>query len=129
MKIGYKKRQMNINLIFGLIWLVWFFIGILTKDKPKWSDYGWIVISAMYFINFFYQRQNKYLTIENGFIKMNTPFGKKINLNEIKQIKKFAGDYIIKTENTELVINTQVIEPDSIVMLESELKKLNFEWS
>lgn len=120
---------MNINLIFGLIWLVWFFIGILTKDKPKWSDYGWIVISAMYFINFFYQRQNKYLTIENGFIKMNTPFGKKINLNEIKQIKKFAGDYIIKTENTELVINTQVIEPDSIVMLESELKKLNFEWS
>ena len=129
MKIGYKKRQMNINLIFGLIWLVWFFIGILTKDKPKWTDYGWIVISAMYLISYFYQRQNKYLTIENGFIKMNTPFGKKINLNEIKQIRKFAGDYIIKTENTELVINTQIIEPNSIVILESELKKLNLEWS
>ena len=129
MKIGYKKRQMNINLIFGLIWLVWFFIGILTKDKPKWTDYGWIVISAMYLINYFYQRQNKYLTIENGFIKMNTPFGKKINLNEIKQIRKFAGDYIIKTENTELVINTQIIEPNSIVILESELKKLNLEWN
>jgi hypothetical protein len=44
----------------------------------------------------FYQRQNKYLTIENGFIKENSPFGKKINLTDIKQIKKFAGDYIIK---------------------------------
>jgi hypothetical protein len=121
MKISYKKRQMNINLIFGLIWLIWFFIGILTKDKTNWTDYGWLVISAMYLINYFYQRQNKYLTIENGFIKMNTPFGKKINLNEIKQIKKFAGDYIIKTEKTELIINMQIIEPNSIVVLEAEL--------
>jgi hypothetical protein len=51
------------------MWLVWFFIGILTTDKPNWTDYGWIVISAMYLSLYFYQRQNKYLTIENGFIK------------------------------------------------------------
>ena len=44
---------MNTNLIFGLIWLVWFFIGILTKDEPNWTDYGWIVISAMYLIVYF----------------------------------------------------------------------------
>ena len=68
---------MNINLIFGLVWLVWFFIGILTKDEPNWTDYGWIVISAMYLVGYFYQRQNKYLTIENGIIKINSPFGKK----------------------------------------------------
>jgi len=129
MKIGYKKRQMNINLIFGLIWLVWFFIGILTKDKPNWTDYGWIVISAMYLSVYFYQRQNKYLTIENGFIKDNSPFGKKINLTDIKQIKKFAGDYIIKTEITELTINTQVIDPNSLAELNNELNKLNVEWS
>jgi hypothetical protein len=56
---------------------------------------------GLYFCNvsefIFYQRQNKYLTIENGF-KENSPFGKKINLTDIKQIKKFAGDYIIKKQ-------------------------------
>ncbi|WGK64958.1 hypothetical protein [Croceiramulus getboli] len=89
---------MNINLIFGLIWLVWFFIEILTTDEPNWTDYGWIVISSMYLIGYFYQRQNKYLTIENGIIKINSPFGKEINLTEIKRIKKFAGDYVLKTK-------------------------------
>lgn len=86
MKINYKKRQMNINLIFGLIWLIWFFIRILTKDKPNWTDYGWFVISATYLGLYLFQRQSKYLTIENGFIKENSLFCKKINLTDIKQI-------------------------------------------
>ena len=120
---------MNFNLIFGLMWLVWFFILILTTDKPNWTDYGWIVISAMYLSLYFYQRQNKYLTIENGFIKENSPFGKKINLTDIKQIKKFAGDYIIKTEKTKLTINTQIIDPNSLTELKNELDKLNVEWN
>ncbi|MCP4054352.1 MAG: hypothetical protein GY739_15090 [Mesoflavibacter sp.] len=128
MRIGYKKRHMNINLIFGLVWLVWFFIEILTKDELNWNDYGWIVISAMYLIGYFYQRQNKYLTIENGIIKINSPFGKKLNLTEIKRIKKFAGDYILKTDNKELTINTQIIDPNSLAELNTELEKLNVEW-
>jgi len=128
MRIDYKKKYMNINLIFGLIWLVWFFIGILIKDELNWIDYGWIIISAMYLIGYFYQRQNKYLTIENGILKINSLFGKEINLTEIKQIKKFAGDYILKTDKKELTINTQIIDPKSLTELNAELEKLNVEW-
>jgi hypothetical protein len=129
MKISYKKRQMNINLIFGLIWFAWFFINILTKEKTRWLDYGWIVISFIYLSLYFYQRQYKYLSIENGFIMENRPFGKKINLNDIKQIKNFASDYIIKTEKDELTINTQIIDPNSLTELRNELDKLNIEWN
>jgi hypothetical protein len=129
MKISYKKRQMNINLIFGLIWFAWFFINILTKEKTSWLDYGWIVISFIYLSLYFYQRQYKYLSIENGFIMENRPFGKKINLNDVNQIKNFAGDYIIKTEKDELTINTQIIDPNSLTELRNELDKLNIEWN
>ena len=127
MRIGYNKRHMNINLIFGLLWLVWIFIGILTKAKPNWIDYGWIVISAMYLIGYFYQRHRKYLTIENGTIKINSPFGKKLNLTEVKQIKKFAADYILKTNRKEITINTQIIDPNSLAELNAELEKLNLD--
>lgn len=51
---------------------------------------------------YFYEYFNPYLTIENGIIKTNNPFGKKMNLTEIKRIKKFAGDYILKTDKAEL---------------------------
>lgn len=58
---------------------------------------------------------------------MNGTFGKKLNLTEIKRIKKFPRDYILKTDKKELTINTQIIEPDSLAELNTELEKLHVE--
>jgi len=129
MKIGYKKRHLNVNLIFGLFWLLWFFIGVFGKEEPNWTDYGWIVISLMYLGMYFYQKNYNYLTIENGFIKQNWPFGKKMNLNEIKRIRHFAGEYILKSELKKMKINIQLINEESLLELKTELKKLDVEWS
>ncbi len=120
---------MNINLILGLMQLVWFFIGIQAKDEDNWTNYGMIVISVMYLIRYFYQRENKYLTIENGLIKENGPFGKKIKLTDINQMEKYARDYFLKTEKTKLTINTQIIDPNSLAELKNELDKLNVDLS
>ena len=129
MKIGYKKRHLNVNLIFGLIWLVWFFVGVFGKEEPNWTDYGWLVISIAYLSIYFYQKKYKYVSIENGILSVNGPIGKKLNLTEIKRIKKFAGDYILKTDKSELTINTQIIDPKSLTELNTELEKLNVEWN
>lgn len=120
---------MNVNLILGIVWLVFGLLGIFTKEDPYWTDYGLLVISMLYLALYFYQKQNKYLTIENGIITVNGSFGKKINLTEIRQIKKFAGDYIIKTDKKELTINTQIIDPKSLTELNAELEKLKVEWN
>lgn len=129
MKLQYKKRQLNFNLIFGTIWFVYFFIKLFLEEKLHWIDYGWILISLTYFGSYLYQKKYKYVSIENGVLKVNGPLGKKLNLTQIKRIKRFAGDYIIKTDKKELTINTQVIEPESLVELNAELEKLNVKWS
>ena len=129
MRIEYKKRHLRINLILGIVWLIFGFLGIFTKEKTYWTDYGYIVISILYLVLYFYQKQNKYLTIENGILKINGSFGKKINLNDVKQIRKFAGDYILKTGEKELTINTQIIDPNSLAELNAELEKLNVTWN
>lgn len=113
----------------GLVWLVFFFVGVVVKEALSWIDYGWIVISLLYLGLYVYQKKYSYLTIENGFINVEGPFGKKLNLYEIKRVKKFAGDYILKTDKKELVINTQIIAPNSLVELNTELEKLNLEWN
>lgn len=127
MKIGYKKRYLNVNLILGLVWLIWFFVGVFINDEPNWTDYGWMIISLMYLAMYFYQKNYKYLTIKNGVINVNGPFGKKLNVTEIKQVKKFAGDYILKTDKKELTISTQIIDPSALRELHAELEKLNLE--
>jgi len=130
MKIRYKKRRLRISLIFGLLWLIFAIVMLFLLDESKsWIKYGWLGISLMNFTIYLYEYFNQYLTIENGIIKINSPFGKKINLSEIKQIKKFGGDYILKTEKAELTINTQIIDPNSLAVLNAELEKLNAEWN
>ena len=54
--------------------------------------------------------------------------GKEINITEIKRIKRFAGNYIIKTDKSELTINTLIIDPKSLEELNTELEKLDAEW-
>ncbi len=129
MKIGYKKRHLNINFILGIIWLVWFFVFDFNKEEMNWTDYGWLVISIAYLSIYFYQKKYKYVSIENGILTVNGPIGKKLNLTEIKRIKKFAGDYILKTDKKELTINTQIIDPNSLAELNAVLGKLNVEWN
>ena len=116
-------------MIFGLFWLIWFFFGVFGKEEPNWTDYGWIVISIMYLGMYFYQKNYNYLTIENGFIKQNWPFGKKMNLNEIKRIRHFAGEYILKSELKKMKINIDLIESESLSKLKTELKKLDVGWT
>lgn len=128
MRIKYKKRQLNVNLVFGVFWLAFGLLSLFTKENTSWTDYGYLVISVMYFALYYYQRQQGYLMIENGVMRINGSFGKKIKLTDIKEIKKFAGDYIIKTDKKELGINTQLMDPKSLVALDEELAKLNVLW-
>jgi len=69
-----------------------------------------------------------YLSIENNIIKQNYIFGKKIDLSEIKSIKHFAGEYILKTDKRKMRIDIGSIEKSSLAELIDELKKLDVQW-
>ena len=129
MKIRYKKKRLKLYLIMTIFWLIFGVLNLIFNDFGKWTTYSLLGISAMYIAIYSFNYFNQYLTIHDNVIKENYLFGKKIDLAEIKQIKKFAGDYILKTDNTELTINTQIIDPNSFAELNSELEKLNVEWN
>lgn len=128
MKIHYQKKRLHTSLLLGVLWLTISTIGIFTKENLSWTDFGFFLISILYFGMYFYEKKNQYLTLDTHFLSLNQPFGKKIELSELIQIKKFAGDYILKTANTELRINTQIIDSKSLSELDAELNKLNVEW-
>lgn len=129
MKIRYKKKRLKFYLIMTILWLIFVVFNLISNDFGEWTTYTWLGISVMYIAIYSFDYFNQYLTIQNNVIKENHLFGKKINLNEIKRIKKFAGDYILQTEKTELTINTQIIDQNSLTELNAELEKLNVEWT
>lgn len=127
MRIPYKKRHVNTNLFFGILWLSYFLIKILLFDSFHWIDYGWVFLSFAYLTIYFYEIRYKYVTIQDGVFSVNELIRKKVNLNEINQIKRFAGDYIIQSDKNEVTINTQIIDTNSLPDLIQVLDKLDVE--
>lgn len=126
MKILYKKKSQNSYLFYSLIWLV---LGVVRYySTPNWASYSWISLSVFFLAFFFYLKREKYLIVENGIIGEDWKFGKKLKLNEIKQLKKDAKKYILKTNKNQLIINTQLIDKKSLMYLNAELKKLDVHW-
>jgi hypothetical protein len=121
MKIGFKKRQLNINLAFGIIWLAYFLILLIFDEGTRWFDYFWLLIALSYLGIYTYQRKYHYVTIKNETITINGPLGKKFKLKEIKSVKQFAGDIILETDKKSITINTQYIEPESLANLKTVL--------
>jgi uncharacterized membrane protein len=127
MTIAYKKKYLNLNLIYALLFTVNVFTIALNSEE-NWKLIIAILVPVSFISKYFYQKQKKYLTIEDDKIKVNNIFGREINLNEILTIEKYAGDYILKTGIKKLKIDTTIIELVELSNLNSELEKLNVKW-
>ena len=110
-----------------LFWMSLAILNLLFNESTSWSFYLMLIISIFSVVSYLYSFFNHYLTIENGILKQNQPYGKRINLKEIKTIKKFAGDYVLSTDRTKLTINTQLIDNQSLDDLNQILDRLNLD--
>ena len=126
MHIKYSKKQLRQNLIFGVIWLL-IFIGYLSFGSQSNLRYGYLIMGIFFLSNYLYQKTKHYLTIEGGFLKKNYIFPKKISLKDIKEVRYFAGEYKLISENSELKINTVVIDKTSLKDLKVILDNLKLE--
>ena len=126
MNIRYKKKRLRVNLFIATLWGVLVVLTLFFSIKRQWFDYIYFVTFIFYLTQYFYEYKNQYLTIKDGTISRNLLFQKKkMNLNEITQVKKFAGDYILKSKLEKLTINTQIIDEDSLADLNAVLSQLD----
>lgn len=123
MKIAYPKRHIRRDLIFALVWLTMAIVSY-SPEKSFWITIGWAVISIAYFISFFYKKRTPSLMITNEVIKLGNPFRKEMKISEVKEVKKFAGDYIFKSENRDLNVPSDFFTPEEIKKLEDKLESL-----
>jgi hypothetical protein len=91
-------------------------LGVLFNSNNIFV-YGYLLVGILQLGTYLYENNKQYLTIENGIISKNHLTPKKIHLKELKGIKKFAGDYVLQTDSTELRINTEFIDEKSLIEL------------
>lgn len=137
MKIKYSKVRLNSNYQFGVTFviagiimtIVFTFFNTANKFELDAAGFGLFGGGCFSLLIYYFEKKKQYLTLKNGVLTKNTLIPKKINLKDITSIKKFAGDYILKSNSTEFVIDTQIIDFDSLNDLTIELEQLNIEWT
>ena len=105
--------------------LLSFVIGDWKGISIQSVGIGQIGAGIFTLILYYFENRKQYLTLKNGELIKNTLFPKKLKLNQIRSIKEFAGDIKLITEKNEFVIDTQIIEPNSLAELKNELKNYN----
>ncbi|MBO3100091.1 hypothetical protein [Gelidibacter pelagius] len=126
MKIKFKKKRLRYFMAIGILWLIFGVIAVIFFSDNIFN-YGYLLLGILYFSIYLFEHNKQYLTIEDGTISKNHLIPKKINLKDIKSIKLFAGDYKLKTDTDELIIDTKFIDEKSLIDLETVLKSLNLE--
>ena len=126
MKILYSKKRRKYELFQGIFLMLIFILGVLFSDRKNVFFYLYLIMGLIHF--YLHLKVKFYLSIENNIIKQNYIFGKKINLSEIKSIKHFAGEYILRSDKRKMRIDIGSIEKSSLAELRDELKKLDVQW-
>mgnify|MGYP000624352686 CR=1 FL=1 len=126
MKILYSKKKRKYNLFQGIFWILLFAIGVLFSDRKNVFFYLNLIMGLVDI--YLYLKVKFYLSIENNIIKQNYIFGKKMDFSEIKSIKHFAGEYILRTYKRKMTINISWVDQSSLLDLTTELKKLDVKW-
>ncbi len=116
------------TLISSILWGIFAINGIL-KDEMKTFEYLAVFCSIAYLIYFLFDKKEYYFTIKNGILKTGKFLGKEIKLSEIERIIEKENKIILKNNKSELTIETEIIDSESLSEFKSELKKLNVEWN
>ena len=132
-EIRYTKERLRSNsrmgIFFVTIGIIFVLLSFITSGWKENSlatiGIGQIGAGVFMVIIYYFENRKQYLTLKNGELIKNSLFSKKIKLDEIKSIKEFAGDLKLITQNTEFIIDTQIVEPNSLEELKNELKKYN----
>ena len=126
MKILYSKKRRKYELFYTIFC---FLIGILSMFFSKTNHIFFYLYMPLGLISLYrYIKVKYYLITQNNVIKQNYIFGKKMNLSEIKSIKHFAGEYILRTDKRKMKIDISCVDKSSLLELKGELKKIDTQW-
>jgi hypothetical protein len=117
MRILYNQTQIKKTLLLGIVYTILGCISVFTSKEDILI--GFIVIGVLHIAISFWQKNRPYITIDDEFLQKDGIIKKKIRIAQIKSVKYFAGDYIIKSPAQEVKIDTNLIDKEHLPQLQN----------
>ena len=126
MKILYSRKKRKYDLFYIIFCFLICILSLFFSETNHKFLYLYMPLGLISLYR--YIKVKYYLIIEKDVLKQNYIFGKKMELSEIKSIKHFAGEYILRTDTRKMRIDIGSIDQSSLLDLKGELKKLDVQW-
>ena len=122
--IPYTAKRLRNTLIASFLYWVVFLFNVIGRDEFGYIQWLFLILAILSTIEYFRQRQQQYLILKDGVLKRNDLIARSIHLQEITEIEKYAGDYILKAPNKKLRIDTDYIPDEALKELEDVFEKM-----
>ena len=124
-QLRYNIKNQRYYIIAGGLFFLLAGIDLIASNEIKYFN---IALALLYIAPYFYHKKVPFLTIQKGVLKQHWWFGKSINAKEITAIKYFAGEYIVRSAQKEIRIDTHLIDPRDQPLLTDFLRTHQDKW-
>lgn len=109
MDFPYKKKTVRNHFVLGSAWILIGIIGV-AMNRISWANCFFILLGLGSIALYFHDKKNPYLTIEDGKIRKNNLFGRKLDLNTLQHLKKGKGKIQLTTSEQQMTIRLHFID-------------------
>jgi len=124
-QLRYNLKNQRYFIIAGALFILFFVIELIASNEIKYFN---IALALLYIATYFYHKKVPFLTIQKGVLKQHWWFGKRIDSKDINEIKYFAGEYIVRSAQKEIRIDTHLIDPRDQPLLTNFLRTHQDKW-
>ncbi len=120
----YSVKQLRTIFLFGILWILIFgFYFFFRTDS--FFGYGYLVIGISFFASYIFKKNVHYATLKDGLLTKHDILPKRIHLDQVTDVTYYEGKYRLLTKQSEMTINTMVLDKTSIDDLKKIIKQLN----
>lgn len=124
-QLRYNIKNQRYYIIAGALFIL---LSVIELIDTKGISYFNIALALTYLVPYIYHRKVPFLTIQKGVLKQNWWFGKRIDSKDINEIKYFAGEYIVRSAQKEIRIDTHLIDVRDQPLLTDFLRTHQDKW-
>ena len=124
-QLRYNLKNQRYFIIAGALFILLFVIELIASNEIKYFN---IALALLYIATYFYHKKVPFLTIQKGVLKQHWWFGKRIDSKDINEIKYFAGEYIVRSAQKEIRIDTHLIDVRDQPLLTDFLRTHQDKW-
>lgn len=123
-KVNYNEKVLKQHLVLAILWFAIAIVSGFFGSSLTSVSVGFYLASISYIVIHVVQKKRGYVVLKDGELTIRNLIPKKIEVADVIQTRRFAGDLILKSKEKEVKIDLSLVNQEEMEKLQKELNRL-----